>query len=398
MLGPDSVADRADPMHGLSARLCELSENGLLRKRRVLESPQGVQIQVDGRRLLAFSSNDYLGLAADSRLIDAFIEGARRFGVGAGASHLVGGHHRAHDELEQRLAAFVGMRRALYFSSGYAANLGVISAMADSNTEVFADRLNHASLNDGMLLSHCRFHRYPHLDINTLESMLRRSRKRRKIVVTDAVFSMDGDLAPLDVISQICLREGAWLVVDDAHGFGVLGAQGRGSLALMKVSGPHLIYIGTLGKAAGVAGAFVAAANDVVETLVQSARTYIYTTALPPALAHALLTSLDIIEHEEWRRERLVQLISLLGARLSSVPFALLPSKTPIQPIIIGEAAATTLASAALERRGIFVPAIRPPTVAAGSARLRVSLSAAHSPEDVEQLAAALLDTCGEGL
>lgn len=385
-------------MHDLASRLCELSARGLLRKRRVLESPQGASVRIDGENLLAFSSNDYLGLAADPRLIESLVEGARRFGVGAGASHLVGGHHRAHDDLEERLAAFVGMPRALYFSSGYAANLAVLSVLADSETEIFADRLNHASLNDGMLLSRARFHRYAHLDVDSLDRMLGHSRKARKLVVTDAVFSMDGDVAPLDEISRICEREGALLVVDDAHGFGVRGDHGRGSAALMKASGPHVIYIGTLGKAAGVAGAFVAGAHDVVETLVQRARSYIYTTALPPALAHALMTSLDIIENEEWRRERLSRLIMLLQTRLRATPVALRASTTPIQPVIIGESAAAVSASAALGRRGILVPAIRPPTVARGSARLRVSLSAQHTEQDVELLAATLKDAIGGGL
>lgn len=382
-------------MHELATRIGELAENGLLRTRRIRESVQGVRVLIDGQPLLAFCSNDYLGLAADPRLIEALVDGARRFGVGSGASHLAGGHHRAHHELEERLATFVGMRRALYFSSGYAANLGVLSALADSTTDLFADRLNHASLNDGMLLSKARFHRYPHVDVDALAQMLRRSAKRRKIVVTDAVFSMDGDVAPLDVISELCAREGAWLLVDDAHGFGVRGPQGRGSLAHNNISGPHVIYMGTLSKAAGVSGAFVAGDADVVETLVQRARTYIYTTALPPALAHTLITSLDLIEHEEWRRERLHQLIALLHMRLAATSIRLLPSATPIQPVLIGESATAVSTSAALERRGLYVPAIRPPTVARGSARLRISLSAAHVPEDVDKLAAVMLDVIG---
>lgn len=382
-------------MHDLAAGLGKLSEEGLLRTRRIRDFVVGAHDLIDGQPLLAFSSNDYLGLAADSRLIETLVEGARRFGVGAGASHLVGGHHRAHHDLEERLADFVGMERALYFSSGYAANVAVLSSLSDPETEIFADRLNHASLNDGMLLSRARFHRYPHADVDALQKLLSRSGKRRKIVVTDAVFSMDGDVAPLVAISSLCAREGAWLVVDDAHGFGVRGPQGRGSLAQASISGAQVIYVGTLGKAAGVAGAFVAANADLVELLVQLARTYIYTTALPPALAYTLMTSLDIIEHEEWRRERLHQLIDLMRERLALAPMRLLASSTPIQPVLIGESAAAVSVSTALERRGIYVPAIRPPTVAAGSARLRISLSAAHRAEDVELLCAALHDIGG---
>lgn len=382
-------------MHDLAAGLGRLSDNGLLRTRRIRDFVAGTHDLIDGRPLLAFNSNDYLGLAADPRLIEALVAGARRFGVGAGASHLAGGHHRAHHDLEERLAAFVGMERALYFSSGYAANLAVLSSLSDGETELFADRLNHASLNDGLRMSRARFHRYPHADVDALEALLVRSVKRRKIVVTDAVFSMDGDVAPLAAIASLCAREGAWLVVDDAHGFGVCGPQGRGSLAQAEISGDRVIYVGTLGKAAGVAGAFVAAHADLVESLVQLARTYIYTTALPPALAHTLLASIDIIEHEQWRREHLHQLIDLLRVRLAHAPMQLLASTTPIQPVLVGESAAAVSVSTLLEQHGFYVPAIRPPTVAPGSARLRISLSAAHRPQDVEHLCAALLEIGG---
>jgi 8-amino-7-oxononanoate synthase len=375
----------------LATRLRELSDQGLLRRRRISEALPGARMRVEGRSLLAFSSNDYLGLAADSRLAEALADGARKYGAGAGASHLVSGHHRAHHDLEDRLAAFVGAPRALLLSSGYAANLAILTTFADAQTEIFADRLNHASLNDGMLLSRARFHRYPHADLAALEALLRRAGRRRKLVVTDSVFSMDGDIAPLAELSDLCAREGAWLVVDDAHGFGVLGPQGRGALAFAGLAGSHLIYMGTLGKAAGVAGAFVAAAEEVVEMLVQRARTYIYTTALPPALAHALLTSVDIIAAEDWRRQRLDQLIRLLQTRLEATSFQPLPSRTPIQPVVLGSAAAAVSASAALERDGILVPAIRPPTVERGKARLRISLSAQHEAADVERLCTSLL-------
>jgi 8-amino-7-oxononanoate synthase len=384
-------------MEDLANRLEAMAGEGLLRRRRISDARPGAKMCLEGRPMLAFSSNDYLGLAADARVVEALAEGARKFGAGAGASHLVGGHHRAHHELEARLAEFVGAARALYLSSGYAANLALLTTLAGADAEIFADRLNHASLNDGMLLSRARFHRYPHADLDALERMLGRARKARKLVVTDSVFSMDGDIAPLAELSALCARYGAWLLVDDAHGFGVLGPQGRGAFAQAQLRGPHLIYMGTLGKAAGVAGAFIAAEADVVEMLVQRARSYIYTTALPPALAHALLTSVDIIEREDWRRERLQQLIGLLRLRLAAAPLRLMPSTTPIQPIVLGAAAAATAASAALERDGLYVPAIRPPTVARGHARLRVSLSAQHDADDVERLCAALLSVPGGG-
>lgn len=382
-------------MNDPAATLDELRAAGLARRRRINDGSAGVRLVVEERALLAFASNDYLGLAADPRVIEAMVDGARRYGAGAGASHLVSGHHRPHHELEERLARFVGLPRALLLSSGYAANLAVLSTLADAGSAIFADRLNHASLNDGMLLSRARFHRYRHGDVEDLVRRLRQASGRTRIVVTDAVFSMDGDIAPLADLAALCAHEGAWLVVDDAHGFGVLGPQGRGALTLLENVGPQVVYMGTLGKAAGVCGAFVAAAPAVIELLVQRARTYIYTTALPPAVAHALLTSLEILEREDWRRDRLQALVTLLRARVSDSGLDLLPSRTPIQPIVIGDAHAAVEFAAALERLGIFVPAIRPPTVARGTARLRVSLSALHSEADVERLTAALAKQAG---
>ena len=385
---PERARDPQAPW--LAGELRDLEVQGLLRRRRVLESAQGARIRLDGRELLSFCSNDYLGLACDPRLAEAVIAGVRECGVGAGASHLLTGHHRAHQMLEERLADFTGFARTLFFSSGYLANLAALTAFAREDAEVFADRLNHASLNDGMLLARVRFRRYGHLDLESLERMLSRSRASRRIVVTDAVFSMDGDVAPLDRLAALCERHGAWLIVDDAHGFGVLGPQGRGSAAEYAVSGSKMLYIGTLGKAAGVAGAFVAGDAHAIELLMQRSHSYIYTTASPPALARALIACLEIVEREEWRRQRLFSHVARFRESIVAARFALLESSTAIQPVMIGEAADALAVSAALEQAGILVPAIRPPTVPKGSARLRVSLSTAHSPEDIERLASAL--------
>ena len=374
----------------LATELAQLEELGLRRSRRVIETPQGARVRVDGRDYVAFCSNDYLGLASHPRLIEAAREGAARYGVGAGASHLILGHSTAHHELEKRLAAFAGFPRALLFSTGYLANIGAVTALVGREDAVFSDRLNHASLNDAVLLSRAAFKRYPHLDLTALERLLAGSKARRRLIVTDAVFSMDGDIAPVRELVALAERYDAWLLLDDAHGFGVLGPGGRGTLARFEVSSPRVIYMATLGKAAGVSGAFVAGEAEVVETLVQRARAYIYTTATPPLLAHALLESLELIRCEEWRRDRLRELARHLKARLTARRWRLAPSETAIQPLIIGANAEAVAVAEALARGGLLVPAIRPPTVPQGTARLRISLSAAHVPDDVERLAAAL--------
>ncbi len=373
-------------MRDIPAELHELGLRGLRRHRRLVESARGPLLEVDGAQKLSFCSNDYLGLAGDPRIAEALCEGARRWGTGAGASHLVSGHHCIHEELEQRLAAFVGAPRALLFSSGYLANLAIITTLATPSCEVFADRLNHASLNDAMLLSRTRFRRYPHCDPDALEEQLSRSRAPEKLVVTDAVFSMDGDIAPLDRLFELCDRHDAWLVVDDAHGFGVLGGSGAGSLSHFNLDSPRIVYMGTLGKAAGVSGAFVAAADPVIELLIQQARSYIYTTASPPALAAALIKSLELIAEESWRRERLARLAGQLAATLRPPRWQPVRSTTPIQPLIVGTNMEAVALSESLAAAGILVPAIRPPTVPEGTARLRISLSAAHSEHDVKQL------------
>jgi 8-amino-7-oxononanoate synthase len=387
---PSEPKSRSLLQHALTAELAELEAHDLRRTRRVLETPQGARVRVDGREYVAFCSNDYLGLAAHPELIEAAREGAARYGVGAGASHLVLGHSAAHAELERRLAAFVGLPRALLFSTGYQANLGAVTALVGRADAVFADRLNHASLNDAALLSRAEFRRYPHLDLAALERLLAGSRARRKLIVTDAVFSMDGDIAPVPELIALAERHDAWLLLDDAHGFGVLGPQGRGVLARSSARSPRVIYMATLGKAAGVFGAFVAGEPDVLEALVQRARAYVYTTAAPPLLAHALLASLDLIRAGDGRRDHLRGLARLLREQLRLKRWKLAPSESAIQPLIIGANGETVAVSEALACEGLLVPAIRPPTVPRGTARLRISLSAAHEAGDDERLAAAL--------
>jgi 8-amino-7-oxononanoate synthase len=381
----------------LADQLAEIERRGLMRRRIAREGPQGPRIVVDGREYLAFCSNDYLGLANHPRIVEAAIDAALRHGVGEGASHLLSGHSVVHERLEAKLAEFVEMPRALLFSSGYQANVGAITALAGPEDAIFSDALNHASLIDGVRLSRARVVRYPHVDLKFLEKTLADSRARARLVVTDGVFSMDGDIAPLPAMLELCERHGAWLLVDDAHGFGVIGPEGRGSPAHFGLRSPRIAYVGTLGKAAGVAGAFVAGATEVVETVLQRARTYIYTTAGPALLAAAVEASLQLIREEEWRRERLHRRIGALKQALHGTDVLLASSDTPIQPLIIGGNAEAVSASAALRERAILVPAIRPPTVPEGTARLRISLSAAHSEDDVARLAAALREVCTRG-
>ncbi|MDP1559507.1 MAG: 8-amino-7-oxononanoate synthase [Nitrosomonas sp.] len=363
--------------------------NGLLRSRLTLEGSQETHISIAGREFLAFCSNDYLGLASHPALIEAACVGAKQYGVGAGASHLISGHFSAHHLLEEAIARFTGFPKALLFSTGYMANVGVVTALVGRDDAVFADRLNHASLNDAALLSRAEFNRYPHLDLSVLEQRLVASKARRKLVMTDVVFSMDGNIAPVSGLLALCEKYKAILLLDDAHGFGVLGKQGRGTLFSFDTfnrHSSHIIYMATLGKAAGVFGAFVAAQSEIIETLIQNARSYIYTTATPALLSHTVLKSLELIEHEEWRREKLKQLVAKLKNELQLLRWTLLPSTTPIQPLIIGRSEDAMQVSNALRERGILVPAIRPPTVPKGTARLRISLSALHSEEDIERL------------
>lgn len=374
----------------LRSQLAALDDGHLRRHRRNNDLPCAPHARVDGRDMLAFCSNDYLGLAGEPLLADALADGARRWGSGSGASHLVSGHYTVQEALEARLAAFVGCARALYFSTGYMANSGLIPALVGRGDAVFADRLNHASLVDGMLLSRADLHRYPHLDLNALAHMLESSSAQRKLIVSDTVFSMDGDIAPLADLLQLAERHDAWLMVDDAHGFGVLGPQGRGAAAEAGLAHWRLIQVGTLGKAAGVYGAFVAGEQDVIEWLMQKTRSYIFTTGSPPALAHTLLAAIEQIEHGDSRRAHLQALISRLREGLSLQRWQLLPSRTPIQPVQIGDNAEALAVAQALWAEGLWVPAIRPPTVPVGTARLRISLSAAHQMADVDRLIKAL--------
>jgi 8-amino-7-oxononanoate synthase len=385
-------------LNRLNQQLQALDDKQLIRKRRTVDSPCGPRVHVDGRELLAFCSNDYLGLANHRKIKLALQEGAAIYGVGSGASHLISGHVRAHAMLEERLADFVGAHlekpRAISFCTGYMANLAVITGLTagDKEAEIFSEELNHASLIDGVRLSRVKAHVYPHADLQALEALLKASKAATKVVVTDSVFSMDGNLAPLPQLLALCEQHNAWLVVDDAHGFGTLGANGHGALEHFNLRSPYLVYMGTLGKAAGVGGAFIAAHETVIETLIQKARPYIFTTATPPALAHALLTSLDLLEGEEGatRRAQLQALVAQLDDGLRLERWQRLPSKTAIQPILIGDNAETMRAGAALYEQGLWVGPIRPPTVAAGTARLRVTLSAAHNSIDVAKLIGAL--------
>ncbi|GGP27636.1 8-amino-7-oxononanoate synthase [Silvimonas amylolytica] len=378
-----------DLFQQLEADLAERRVAHLYRRRPVVATPQGPTVIVDGVTLTNFCSNDYLGLAAHPHIVAAAQAGASRWGVGSGASHLVCGHQGAHEECERKLANFVGKPAALTLATGYLANLAVITALIGREDAVFADKLNHASLNDACLLSRATFKRYAHNDLAMLERQLAQTEARRKLIVVDAVFSMDGDTAPLAGLLALAERYDAWLFMDDAHGFGVLG-EGRGSMAAASLASPRIIYMATLGKAAGVAGAFVAAEEIVIDYLINMARPYIYTTAAPALIAEAVSASVDVIAQEAWRRERLQAHIALLRARLTGAGCALMPSGTAIQPLEMPSSEAALGLSAALRQRGHWVAAIRPPTVP--TPRLRITLSAAHETAAVSQLVDDLLD------
>ena len=376
----------------LAARLAERRAADLYRQRPLLESPQGPEVVVDGQRLLAFCSNDYLGLANHPEVVGAWQAGAERWGVGGGASHLVIGHSTPHHQVEEALAELTGRPRALLFSTGYMANLGAITALVGQGDTVLQDRLNHASLLDGGLLSGARFNRYLHNDLASLASRLDKA-VGNTLVVTDGVFSMDGDLADLPALAEVARARGAWLLVDDAHGLGTLGAQGGGIVEHFGLGVDDVpVLIGTLGKACGTSGAFVAGSEELIEALVQFARPYIYTTSQPPALACATLKSLELLRRESWRREHLAALIRQFREGAQQIGLELMDSPTPIQPIVIGDSAQALRLSRMLRERGLLVTAIRPPTVPAGSARLRVTLSAAHSQAQVQLLLNALAE------
>lgn len=381
----------------LRPALNERRARALYRRRRTLASPQQPELVVDGQPRVGFCSNDYLGLANHPAVVTAFRNAAGRYGVGSGASHLVCGHSAEHHALEEELADFLGRERALLFSTGYMANLGAVTALVGKGDAIFEDRLNHASLLDAGLLSGARFQRFLHNDPHHLKRRLEKTTAHRQLVAVDGVFSMDGDIAPLSELSRVAHEHSAWLMVDDAHGFGCLGETGAGTLEHLGVTEAEVpIYMGTLGKALGTAGAFVAGSDALIETLIQFSRSYIYTTALPPAVAAATRASLKLVREEGWRRTVLQERIAQFRQGARQHGLNLMASDTAIQPIWVGEDERALALANALETRGIWVAAIRPPTVPPGSARLRITLSAAHSESQVTQLLAALADSKAE--
>jgi len=382
-------------MKDLAAELAAREAAKLYRRRRTIDGPQGPLLYSGGRELLSFCSNDYLGLANHPEVIAALKKGADEYGVGGGAAHLVNGHSRAHHALEEELAAFTGRPRALLFSTGYMANLGVVSALVGAGDAVFEDRLNHASLLDAGLLSRARLSRFAHADAAALEKKLGESKASEKLVLTDGVFSMDGDIAPLPHLAAAAKQHDAWLMVDDAHGMGVLGETGAGSLEPFGLGVDEVpILMGTLGKGFGTFGAFVAGSDDLIEYLINTARPYIYTTATPPAVAEATRASLRLVQAEGWRREKLQSLIARFRSGAGQLGLTLMDSPTPIQPLLLGDAGEALRLSEALLEQGILISAIRPPTVPEGTARLRITLSAAHTEEQVDRLLAALEAVC----
>ena len=377
-------------MKDLAQQLQQRRQQQLYRARLVVDTPQGVNVRIDGNDYLSFCSNDYLGLANHADIVDAFHKGLDDFGAGSGAAHLITGHSRAHHALEEELAAFLQRPRALLFSTGYMANLGVMSALLGRGDRVLADHSNHASLLDGARLSGARLLRYRHNDADDLETRLENAAEGELLVATDGVFSMDGDIAPLSQLAEIACAHDAWLMVDDAHGLGVTGPGGRGTVAEAGLDVKQVpILMGTLGKALGTFGAFVAGSEELVETLIQEARTYIYTTAPPPALACATRVALRLVQQDDWRREQLQQLVKRFRQGAEQLGLALCDSHTPIQPLITGTAAEALRLSQALREQGILITAIRPPTVAEGQARLRITFSAVHSEQQVDRLLAA---------
>jgi len=374
----------------LGEALAERRQQHLFRHRKLLGSPQGANVELDGKNVLAFSSNDYLGLASHPSVTKALIKGAEKYGVGGGASHLISGHCTAHHALEEELAAFCGRDKALLFSTGYMANLGIISALVGKGDLVLEDKLNHASLLDGGLLSGARFQRFIHSDMSSLSKRLQMDGER-KLVVTDGVFSMDGDLADLPAMAELCQQQEAWLMVDDAHGFGVLGENGGGCAEYFGLGQDRLpILMGTLGKGVGTAGAFVAGSATLIEYLVQFSRPYIYTTSMPPAVAEATRASLKLVQSEHWRRQHLNALIQQFRAGAEQLGLQLMASQTPIQPVLVGSGEDCMAISDSLWQQGIHVGAIRPPTVPKNTARLRITFNANHSDDDVNRLLTAL--------
>lgn len=377
-------------LNGLKEDLAQRKAEHLYRSRKVLESPQSVEPIINGKKVLSFCSNDYLGLANNPDVINSFKKAADKYGVGSGSAHLVSGHSAEHHALEEELAEFMGAERALLFSTGYMANLGVVSALCDRHSEIFEDKLNHASLLDAALLSRAKRGRYTHLDMSNLDNRLQKTDNENKYIISDGVFSMDGDLAPLDELVNLANDNNATLMIDDAHGIGVLGNKGRGVIEHFKLENNQVpVLVGTLGKAFGTAGAFVAGSEALIETLIQKSRSYIFTTAMPAAVAAATRKSLQLVEKETWRREKLQSLIQQFRKGASELGLNLIDSITAIQPIIIGSSEQTLKLSEKLLQQNILISAIRPPTVAEGTARLRVTFSAMHTEEHVNTLLSA---------
>jgi 8-amino-7-oxononanoate synthase len=378
-------------MKDLARQLQQRRQQQLYRTRLVVDTPQGVNVRINGNDYLSFCSNDYLGLANHPDIVAAFHRGLDEYGSGSGAAHLITGHSRAHHALEEELAAFLQRPRVLLFSTGYMANLGVMSALLGRGDRVFSDYLNHASLLDGARLSGARLLRYRHNDVDDLESRLASAPAGEWLVATDGVFSMDGDIAPLEKLAGVATHHDAWLMVDDAHGLGVTGPGGRGTVAQAGLDASQVpVLMGTLGKAVGTFGAFVAGSEELIETLIQEARTYIYTTAPPPALASATRVALQLVQQEDWRREQLQALVKRFRHGARQLGLELCDSHTPIQPLITGAAAEALRLSEALREQGVLITAIRPPTVADGKSRLRITFSAAHTEQQIDRLLAAL--------
>jgi 8-amino-7-oxononanoate synthase len=387
----EEIMIRPDLLQRLTSAQAERARQDLLRRLRTVASVDAARIVIDGKALLNFASNDYLGLAQHPALIEALGRATKQWGVGAGAAHLLGGHRQEHAALEEKLARWTGRERALLFSTGYMANLGVLQTLLGAKDLCVQDKLNHACLIDGARLAGCELKRYLHADSVSAQRQLQSRPERAALLATDGVFSMDGDISPLVELATLCRKQQATLMVDDAHGLGVLGDEGAGSVSAAKLTQADVpVLMATLGKALGVAGAFVAGSAALIDGLVQFARTHVYTTAMPPALAAATSAAVDIARFEAWRRDKLRRLITHFRSGASERGIPLLASTTPIQPVLVGASKAATIASARLEAEGFFVPAIRPPTVGLGKARLRVALSALHEEADIEQLLNAL--------
>jgi 8-amino-7-oxononanoate synthase len=371
----------------LKTFLKEKQAQHLYRSALLTESAQQPQMKINGKEMLTFCSNDYLGLANHPDVIKAFKQAADKYGVGSGSAHLINGHSIEHQKLEEELAEFTGRERVLLFSTGYMANMGVVNALMERGDAIFADRLNHASLIDASILSKAKLQRYAHNDMNALNKRFANTTSNNCLILSDGVFSMDGDCAPVNELAIIAKENNAWLMLDDAHGFGVLGKKGAGLLEQQNLSQQQVpILMATLGKALGTAGAFIAGSDDLIDYLIQTARTYIYTTAMPPAIAAATRASLKLVQQEFWRREKLDSLILQFKQGAEELGLALMPSNTPIQPILMGSSKQALTISDELKQQGLLVTAIRPPTVEKGTARLRVTFSASHSKDDIKLL------------